>query len=253
MSVVPGVKRDHLLVIGAASMVLVGAIVAVIVHATRERSHVWPASSASNATELVVPHVNGSIALDGDLDDTGWLGNVARTGAFLDKNGDIARPYSEARLTWGDGVLYLSLYAADEDIRATATTADGPVWRDDSFHFVIDNGTNERIFDVSASGVIADATRGSASAVGDQVRAAADVNWNGGVHVSREIDGTLNDSSDDDEEWALEIVIPFEAIGLKGEAGERVRFAVHRCDSPKREPRVCASWGERNPATLILE
>ena len=203
--------------------------------------------------ELVVPHMTGAITLDGDLDDPGWRGAVAQTGAFLDKGGMIAKPFSEARLTWGDGVLYMSLYAADEDIRAEVTAADGQVWRDDSFHFVFDDGKDERVFDVSVNGVIADGTRISAGTADGGGRPPTDFAWSSDAHVSREIDGTLNDPRDDDEEWALEIAIPLESIGLTGEAGERVGFAIHRCDSPKHRSRTCSSWGEREPMALVLQ
>ncbi len=235
--------------------IIAAAIVVAIVFGLRahRRSVVSPLQSL-DATELVVPHLSGAISLDGDLDDSGWLGAVARTGGFLDKGGDIARPYSEARLTWGDDVLYLSLYAADEDIRAHETAGDGQVWRDDSFHFVLDDGTNERVFDVSVTGVVADGTRVSAFHVnGSSARPATDFGWTSGMHVSREIDGTINDARDDDEESALEIAIPLHSIGLKGEPGERIRFAVHRCDTPKRGAPICASWGERHAAVLILK
>ncbi len=209
--------------------------------------------SRDGETELVVPHVKGSISLDGDLDDTGWLGPIAHTGAFVDKNGAGAKPYSEARFTWGDGVLYLSFYAADEDIRANVKDHDGEVWRDDSFHFVFDDGKNERIFDASVNAVVSDATRPSIVFSKTPTRSPIDFSWQSGAFISRELDGTLNDASDDDEEWALEVAIPLEAIGLRGEVGERVRFAAHRCDLPKNGKRVCASWGERAPAVLVLQ
>src|SRR5580693_1479819 len=76
-------------------------------------------SSSGNAAAPVlhVPHTPGSITLDGDTDDPGWTRppGPARTGPFVVENGAQARPYSNARLLWGDGHLYLSLYAADED------------------------------------------------------------------------------------------------------------------------------------------
>lgn len=237
----------------AIAAVVAVVLVAFVVRARVAHQRTSAIPMTADQVELAVPHVMGSITLDGDLDDSGWLGPVARTGAFVDKNAGPARPYSEARLTWGDGVLYLSLYAADEDIRSSVTAADGPVWRDDDFHFVFDNGTDERIFDVSVGAVIADGTRVSASAVDGGARPPTDFAWTSGAHVSREIDGTINDASDNDEEWALEIAIPLQAIGLTGEPGERVRFAIHRCDSPKHEERTCSSWGERQPAVLVLQ
>src|SRR5580692_10108904 len=44
---------------------------------------------------LHVPHAPGSITLDGDTDDPGWVGtpHPARTHAFLDPNGSPARPF----------------------------------------------------------------------------------------------------------------------------------------------------------------
>ncbi len=230
------------------SLVLMVAALALRAHSRRPRK----SGIIAGQGELVVPHMTGAITLDGDLDDPGWLGAVAQTGAFLDKNGGIAKPFSEARLTWGDGVLYMSLYAADEDIRAEVASADGPVWRDDSFHFVFDDGNDERVFDISVNGVIADGTRISARSTDGGARPPTDFAWSSGAHVSREIDGTLNEPRDDDEEWALEIAIPLESIGLTGESGERVGFAIHRCDSPKNRNRTCSSWGEREPMVLVL-
>jgi hypothetical protein len=222
----------------------------VLARAWRARAAHKPLPALAGEVELIVPHVEGSISLDGDLDDSGWLGPIAHTGAFVDKNGVAARPYSEARLTWGDGVLYLSFYAADEDIRASVTEANGPLWRDDSFHFVFDDGKNERIFDASVNAVMSSSTRSSTAVANGGGR---DVPWQSGAFVSRELDGTLNDASDDDEEWALEIAVPLESIGLRGEVGERVRFAAHRCDLPKNGKRVCASFGERAPVVLVLQ
>jgi hypothetical protein len=231
---------------------LIGIAAAVGMRA-RNAHAVQALPSRDGETDLIVPHVQGTISLDGDLDDSGWLGPIAHTGAFVDKNGVGAKPYSEARVTWGDGVLYLSFYAADEDIRANVKDPDGEVWRDDSFHFVFDDGKNERIFDASVNAVVSDATRPSLIFSKTTKRPPLDFSWQSGAFISRELDGTINDASDDDEEWALEVAIPLEAIGLRGEVGERVRFAAHRCDLPKNGKRVCASWGERTPAVLVLQ
>ena len=159
---------------------------------------------------VLVPHLQGVITLDGDVDDSGWLGPLAHSGPFVGTNGDIAHPFSQASITWGDGVLYVSLYAADEDIRVAAEN-EADVWKDDSFHVVFDDGKNERIFDVSAKGKIADATRPSRFAVpGD--RPPANLAWESGAHASAEMDGTANQPSDDDEEWVIEMAIPLSSL-----------------------------------------
>lgn len=210
--------------------------------ASRARSEAI-ARSPVRGTELHVPHVKGSIVLDGDTDDPGWAGNVARTGAFVGADGADARPYSDTRITWGDGHLYVMLYAADEEIRATQAP-ESAVWLDDSFHLSFTTSFGERVFDVSARGAVTDGARRGLEPV--------DWSWQSGAHVSFEMDGTLNDPRDDDEEWVIEMAIPFEALGLTGERGERIGFAAHRCDTPKRSPRVCGSFGETGEGVVLV-
>ena len=190
---------------------------------------------------LLVPHAEGDVTLDGDLDDAGWAGRIARTGPFFTESGVVARPYSDARLVWGDDHLYVALYAADEDIRADAREPDGPVWLDDAFRLVFESATGERAFDVSALGVVTDARRTKGGKF--------DYGWQSAIHVATERDGTLNDPRDDDEEWLLELAIPLAALGLAGRKGERIALSARRCDTPKTGGRVCAGWG----STLVLD
>src|SRR5665213_325220 len=116
------------------------------------RGVLWP-----DAAVLGVPHVQGSITLDGDSDDTGWRGPTARTHSFVAADGlTPVHPDTEARLVWGDGFLYLNLYAADEDIHALGTKPDGIAAGDDVFHLVFTDRDHVRSIDVSPLGVISD-------------------------------------------------------------------------------------------------
>jgi hypothetical protein len=201
------------------------------------RSAAAAASSRYSADAVLqVPHLPGSIVLDGDTDDPGWTQppGPARTGAFRLPDGSEARPYTSARMLWGDGHLYLSLYAADEDIRSRTDQPDGPLWLDDSFRLVFTRGDVERVIEVSPRGVVTDAIRRGGGAY--------DYSWSSGAHVSPELDGTVNASSDLDEEWVIEMAVPFDSLGLKGEAGEDTRISIRRCDTPKESARVCNNW-----------
>ncbi len=205
---------------------------------------------AAEVDEVVlhVPYLPGSISLDGDTDDPGWTRppGPARTGDFVSPNGAPARPFSEVRAVWGDGHLYLCLYAADNDIRSRTDQPDGPLWLDDSFRVTFLRGDVEYVIEVSPKAVVTDSIR--------KAGGAPDFSWNSGVHVSRELEGTLNDATDADEEWVIEMAVPFESIGLKGERGESIGFWVRRCDTPKGEGRTCASWGEAPPhGRVVLE
>jgi hypothetical protein len=178
-----------------------------------------PLASSTRGT-LVVPHAAAPIALDGDTDDPGWVRapGPARSGPFVDATGAPARPYAEARLLRGDGVLYVLLYAADEDVRAT-----------DRFRLTF-AGEGAYAVAVTADGRVHDESPAG---------------WRSGMHVSREIDGTLDDPRDLDEEWALELALPLASIGLRGARNERVAFHVTRFDA--------AGESEAPVAALVFE
>jgi hypothetical protein len=196
------------------------------------------ASVARGDTVLRVPHAPGPITLDGDTDDPGWLlpPGPARTGDFLFRSGQPARPYSGARLVWGGEYLYLALYAADDDIEAHNDQPDGPMGFDDAFRVVFSQGEVEYAIEVSARSVITDAIRRGGGPW--------DLAWNSGAHASREIDGSINSPNNTDEEWAIELAIPFASLGMRGERGENIGMSLRRCDKPKRDPRVCTGWGD---------
>ncbi len=139
--------------------------------------------------------------------------HASRTGAFVGPDGRPARPFSEARFAWGEGKLYALLYAADEDIRSDS----------DVFHLELAG----HAFDVSP--------------LGSSVASAHDV------------DGTIDDPKDDDEEWVIEMAIPLAALGIEQKAGALIPFSVKRCDTPKRSSRSSGlACGESN-GVLVLE
>jgi hypothetical protein len=215
---------------------------------TRASRPSFAADSDEAVAILHVPHIPGSITLDGDTDDPGWTRppGPARTHDFLQPNGVPARPFSEVRALWGDGHLYFALYAADNDIRSRTDLPDGPLWLDDSFRVTFSQGSVEYIVEVSPKAVVTDSIR--------KMGGEPDYSWSSGVHVSRELDGTVNDSRDDDEEWVIEMAVPFESVGMKGERGESIGFSVRRCDTPKEEARTCAAWGEgAGRGRIVLE
>lgn len=202
-----------------------------------------PSPSAVSVRELHVPHAAAAIEPNGDVDEPVWA-SAARTEAFV-SNGSPARPYSDARFLWREGLLYVALYAGDEDIRATAATHDGPLWLADSFQLSFTSGANEHVIDVSPLGVVTDGVRAQDGGV--------DYFWESEARVGHEADGTVNISEDDDEEWVIEMAIPLASFGLTGTEGERLGISVRRCDETRQIGRTCATWGEKGAAVLVLD
>ena len=86
-------------------------------------------------------------------------------------------------MVWGDGYLYLSLYAAEDPSSRARAMPTGPVWLDDAFRVVFTRSDTQYSIEVSPRAVVTDSIRH-----GD---GKWDYAWSGGVHVSKETDGTL--------------------------------------------------------------
>ena len=52
------------------------------------------------------------------------------------------------------------------------------------------------------------------------------------------------------------MAVPFASLGMKGDPGESVGFAVERCDAPAPGARACGEWGaalDRESGRLVIE
>jgi hypothetical protein len=76
-----------------------------------------------------------------------------------------------------------------------------------------------------------------------------------GIHASREIDGTVDDAGDRDEEWLVEMAVPLEPMGLQAKRGQAFGFRVRRCDaSANGDATACSAWGEgTDEGRVVLE
>jgi hypothetical protein len=109
---------------------------------------------------------------------------------------------------------------------------------DDFFHVVLSDGKTDQVIDVNANGILTDGTRPAGT------KGPLFLGWESGAHVSIEHDGTPNDTRDIDEEWIIEMAIPFESIGLRGDKGETIGLSIRRCDTLRNGMTRCGSWGE---------
>jgi hypothetical protein len=198
---------------------------------------------------LQVPRITGPLTINAEVEGKkAWEADLGATGDFKDDAGRGMVPYTEAKARWGNGNLYLLLYAGDLDLEGTVKTRDGDVERDDAFHLELGPPTDARIISVSVLGTVADAAcRGSGAA------RACDPSWDSGIRVAVDRDGTLNKTGDNDEEWVVEMAVPLAAIGFPNPApGTRIPFFVHRCEVGHGTSRGCGGWGSRAAGALLL-
>ncbi len=184
---------------------------------------------------LFAPRAFQPLALDGALTESIWRA-AAHSGPFADEQtGQPAVPHSELRLADDGERLLLGLYAADEDIVAKAKQTDPLDPADDAFivHIQHPGGTAPYELYVSANGTIRE-TAAAPAATAQHLAASS---------CAVELDGSLNNPDDDDEEWVVECIVPLARLGAH--IGDTLEFAVKRCDTPKNAARRCGVWRRR--------
>lgn len=198
-----------------------------------------PTASPPLDKYLHIPQVPRPPLLSQHEDDVLWQTAVT-TGAFWQPDGkEAGRPHSNARLLWDTNSLYLSLYAADQDISAPDAKRDGPLWLQDAFTVRIQSDMAPSLtwaVDIAPTGTVTDVRLDGAN---------ADATWDSGAQVSIDVDGTINDpSGEDDEEWVVFVALPWAQMGIVAKPGLKLRVQLGRCDIPKGDKQRCGQWGQ---------
>ena len=216
------------------------------------------AQGASRRVALLhVPHVAAEpVRKDGKTEAKFWEGEAGSTGVLLDDKGLGMVPYSEVKARWGNGKLYLWLYAADLDVQGKVRDADAELSGDDAFQIQIGDSGRFYAFEVNVLGTLTDAIcKSRRRTPHDPMGKTCDRSWQSGADVDADVDGTLNQLGDKDEEWVVELTIPLDKIGRKNaKPGMRLRFSVRRCEVAYDGVRACGSWGlGEQGAELLLD
>jgi hypothetical protein len=169
-----------------------------------------PASSApaAPATRAVLVAKRGTPILDGKLDQPVWH-QAARSAPFVDELGQRPVPHTEARASWDDSALYLELYVADDELRAT-----------DHVSIMLDGGLSVH---ASPAGTLTCTLQGVNDCAALGIRSGLDV------------DGDVDLDLKEDEEWSVTVALPWRTIAPQGRPGE-VAMTLRRSDSSNGRP-----------------
>ena len=176
------------------------------------------------------------IAIDGYLTEGVWS-RVESVGDFALADG-TAEPQlpTEVKMCWDESNLYLAFVAVDTDIWGKMRERDDPIYEEEVVEaFLCSGGDVTRYFEFEFSphNVVFDA-KIECPESGDRSRMKADVGWDcEGLKSAVQVVGSLDDSSDVDERWTVEVALPFAAIGRGGKApadGEEWRGNFYRID-----------------------
>jgi hypothetical protein len=222
------------------------------VHSATEGAHVEPAATPTRVTALRVAapiHIDASMANKGV-----WDSEQGGTGILRTVEGLGMVPYSEARARWDARFLYLWLYAGDLDLRGQPSGKDADLHGQDVFHVELTAHGATHVLDVSVLGALSDARcTGPAHEPGPRVVGECNTHWQSHARVAVDRDGSLNRIHDNDEEWLVELAIPWANLGMRNvRPGTHVGFSVSRCEVGYDGQHACGSWGLAQPGTLEL-
>jgi hypothetical protein len=180
------------------------------------------------------------LKIDGKLDESAW-NHSARTGVFRRFDGQAAAQQStEAMLCWDDKNLYLAFVCRDRDITSSYKHRDEPLYLQEAVELFLDPDSDRKDymeFEVSPASVTFDASFSAR-------RTGMKLSFNPQMQVSVLIDGTLNNSSDEDISWTVEMAIPFDQMTGRGRRPPRAsdcwRMNMFRLDVSKNQKEASA-------------
>ncbi|MDA0337876.1 MAG: carbohydrate-binding family 9-like protein [bacterium] len=163
--------------------------------------------------ETVIARATSAIVVDGQGNDDAW--KKATKIPFIFPWNDVTKetPQSTmARMLYDDQALYLLYECVDPYLHAEVTEKDGPVWEEDAVEiFVTPNPADITAYfgyEMNANGTFLDYM---AFEGGEHSTKSIQFAWESeGMQLQTSWVGTLNDHSDVDKSWILEMAIPME-------------------------------------------
>jgi hypothetical protein len=175
-------------------------------------------------------------AIDGRLTERLWS-RVEPVGDFWLGDG-LERPQlpTEVKLCWDEANLYIGYLCIDSDIWGTMRNRDDRLYEEEVAEAFLSSGgdvTRYYEFNFSPHNVVYDA-QVECPEHGDRSLMKVDVSWDcAGLRSAVQVVGTLDDHSDIDQHWTVEVALPFSQIGRGGRTaadGERWRANFYRID-----------------------
>jgi hypothetical protein len=154
------------------------------------------------------------IRIDGRLDDKAW-GDAPWTDAFVDIEGDRRpRPRfrTRAKMLWDDRFFYIGAEMEEPHVWATLAAHDSVIFHDDDFEVFLDpDGDNHEYYEIEINALNTEWDLFLKRPYRDGGPALN--SWEiPGLKTAVHVDGTLNDPTDTDRGWSVELAIPWSVL-----------------------------------------
>jgi hypothetical protein len=135
-----------------------------------------------------------------------------------------------ARLLYDDQNLYVSFDCEDPNIWGTLFKRDDPIYGQEAVEIFIDADGDQRTYneiEVSPNNTLFDAYF-------PERRAGMDLSWDSGTRSAVKFKGTINNPTDRDEGWTVEMAVPYARLAkvphVPPKKGDQWRFNLYRLD-----------------------
>jgi len=152
--------------------------------------------------------------IDGRLDDACWQA-AAWTESFVDIEGDLKPlPFfdTRAKMLWDDVYFYVAAKLEQPHLWGTLTERDAVIFHNDDFEVFIDpDGDTHEYYELEINelGTVWDLLLGKPYRDGAPAIDSWDIQ---GLRSAVHLVGTINDASDEDEGWSVELAFPWSVL-----------------------------------------
>lgn len=157
------------------------------------------------------------VEVNGRIDDPAWAA-AAWTDAFVDIEGDkkpLPRFHTQAKMLWDDNYFYIAATMEEPHVWGTLTLHDSVIFHDNDFEVFIDpdgDGARYFEFEVNALNTTWDLYLDKTYRNGGS----ADNSWESYASSAVHVAGTINDPTDIDTGWRVEIAFPWHCFREQG-------------------------------------
>ncbi|WP_143309607.1 carbohydrate-binding family 9-like protein [Chitinophaga vietnamensis] len=160
-----------------------------------------------------------SISIDGKLSEPAWQ-QAAWTEDFKDIEGD-AKPMpalrTRVKMLWDEKYLYIAAVLQEPHVWGTLLQHDTIIFQDNDFEVFIDpDGDTHHYYEIeiNALNTVMDLFMDKPYRNGGN----AMLNWDTkGIRTAVHVNGTINQPGDTDQDWTVEMAIPFSALRFFGD------------------------------------
>ena len=155
------------------------------------------------------------LLIDGKPNDPDWA-KVEWTDSFVDIEGSLKPdPFydTKTKMLWDENYFYFYAYMEDPHVWSTITERDAVVYKDNDFEVFLDpDGDTHNYYELEVNAFGTEWDLILLKPYHDGSKVALD-SWDiPGLITKVHVDGTINDPSDRDKGWGVEIAIPWKSL-----------------------------------------